>query len=420
MKKPFTNFSRQWLGKFSSGGLLFFIILSAANLMPVISLSTEKMMIVIIDGARYSETFGDPNFTYIPNMWNLSKQGTIIDNFYNDSLTFTARAIPALWCGNWTDVRDTVYSGFKTNYSIKPTIFEYYRKQKNMSAENCFYVLKFIQGLWLPSFDPLYGPDYWPKYHSIGSTDDEVAEQVMLILDNHHPRFIWVYLADVDSYGHSGNWDEYTAALTNADSIVAALWAKLQSDPFYKNSTTLFVSNDHGRHDDSHGGFQRHGDDCEGCKHIQFLAVGPSIKQNSVSSRYRKITDLAVTASYLLGIDPESATGDVMSEILITDAIKTPDKKSYSIKLFENYPDPFNDATRISYVLSQQSNILIKIFDISGDEVTTLVNSIQSPGKKVIRWDGSHKSGRSVSSGLYIYTILVNNHIKSGKMLYLK
>ena len=87
------------------------------------------------------------------------------------------------------------------------------RVDKNMSAENCFYVLKFIQSLWLPSFNPFYGPDYWPEYHSVGSTDDDVAEQAMLILDNYHPRFIWVYLADVDSYGHSGNWDAYPTAL---------------------------------------------------------------------------------------------------------------------------------------------------------------------------------------------------------------
>ena len=420
MNKKFTKFFRIRPGKYRFGGLLFFIILSVLNLIPVIAQGAEKMMIVIIDGARYSETFGDSNFTYIPNMWDLSKQGTIINNFYNDSLTYTARAIPALWCGSWTDIRDTVYSGVKTNYSIKPTIFEYYRKQKNMSAENCFYVLKFIQDLWLPSFDPLYGPDYWPNYHSKGNSDDEVAEQAMLILDNHHPHFIWVYLADVDSYGHSGNWNEYTAALKNADRIVADLWAKLQSDLFYKNSTTMFVSNDHGRHDEDHGGFPRHGDDCEGCRHVQFLAIGPSIKQNFVSSRYRKITDLTVTASHLLGIDPESATGDVMSEIFIDEDLKVPDDESYAVKLFENYPDPFIDATRISYVLSQQSDILIKIFNIAGEEVTTLINSTQSPGTKMIRWDGSNDNGRSVSSGLYIYSILVNNQKKSGKMLLLK
>ena len=40
---------------------------------------------------------------------------------------------------------------------------------------------------------------------------------------------------------------------------------------FYKDKTTLIVSNDHGRHIDSKGGFQNHGDDCAGCRHIEFL-----------------------------------------------------------------------------------------------------------------------------------------------------
>ena len=134
-------------------------------------------MIIIIDGARYSETFGDPEHTYIPKMYALSNEGTIIDDFQNDYITYTSRAIPALWCGAWTEVRDTFYAGYQTQYTIKPSIFEYYRKQKNIPLEECFYILKYIEGLWLPSFHPDYGPYYWPQFHSIGISDDDVAEQ---------------------------------------------------------------------------------------------------------------------------------------------------------------------------------------------------------------------------------------------------
>jgi len=315
-------------------GRLFLLLIFISIISTSIVSSTEKMMIVVIDGARYSETFGDPNHTYIPNMWNLSKQGTVLENFYNDSLTFTARAIPALWCGSWTEVRDTVHSGFRTNFTVKPTMFEYFRKQKNLPAESCYYVLKFIQNLWLPSFDPLYGPDFWPTFHSLGTSDDEVTIQALHILDNHHPHFIWVYLADVDSYGHSGDWDKYTAAITKADSIAGILWAKLQLDPFYRNSTTLFVTNDHGRHDDSHGGFKGHGDDCEGCRRIQFLAIGPGIKQNFVSKKHRRIPDMSVTVAKILDIDPGQATGDLMVEIF-----KNADDKSQNSSLKESKLD---------------------------------------------------------------------------------
>ena len=47
-----------------------------------------RTVIIIIDGARYSETFGDPQHTYIPSMGNLAQQGSCLTQFYNDSITF--------------------------------------------------------------------------------------------------------------------------------------------------------------------------------------------------------------------------------------------------------------------------------------------------------------------------------------------
>ena len=108
-------------------GLLFIITIYIGT--SINASTSDKILIVIIDGARYSETFGDPNHTYVPQMWNLAQQGAYIDSFYNDSLTYTSRAIPALWCGSWTEVRDTIYHGNNTQYTIKPTIFEYYRQR---------------------------------------------------------------------------------------------------------------------------------------------------------------------------------------------------------------------------------------------------------------------------------------------------
>lgn len=374
-------------------------------------------MIIIIDGARYSETFGDPDHTYIPNMYSLSQDGTIIDNFYNDGITYTSRAIPALWCGTWTEVRDTVYNGNSTNYAVRPTIFEYYRKQKNMPSSECYYILKYIESLWLPSFDTNYGPDYWPEFHSVGENDNDVANHVQSVMDNIHPHFLWVYLADVDHAGHSGNWNEYTHAIKNADSIVGLLWNKIQSDPFYTNTTNLFVTNDHGRHDDQHGGFSGHGCNCEGCRHIQLLALGPDIKSGYISTTSRQIPDLAVTTSYILDIDPEYATGEVMNEILDPTHIQPNESEQTSVSHLNVYPNPFSDKTKITYQLNKAANVNLKIVDINGKEIRTLLNSSQTSGRKEINWDGSSNAHNPAKPGIYFYILEVNKEKVFGKLI---
>ncbi len=384
------------------------------------SQETENVMIVIIDGARYSETFGDPSHQYIPEMYELSNQGTIIHNFYNDGVTYTSRAIPALWCGAWTEVRDTLYNGSWTNYAVMPTLFEYYRKQKNQPAEECYYVLKYIPDLWLPSFDPDYGPDYWPEFQSMGSTDNDVAYQTEYVMDNFHPHFLWVYLADVDHAGHSGVWSEYTEAIINADQIVGQLWDKIQSDPFYANKTTMIVTNDHGRHDPQHGGFSGHGCGCEGCRHIQFLAIGPDIKVNNNTNQYRTIPDMAVTASHLLGIDPEKATGQVMHEILNSNSISEHNSKTSIVKIEKIYPNPFKQNTRIIYQLNGNKQVLLKIYDFTGNKIKTLVNEVQTAGVKEVDWDGSDNNGIILDSGVYPFTLKANNTIIYDKLIIIK
>jgi hypothetical protein len=364
-------------------------------------------MVIIIDGARYSETFGNPQFTYIPSMGNLAQQGSYLTEFYNDSITYTSRAIPALWCGSWTAVRDTFYNGSSTQYALKPTLFEYYRKQKSAPAEDCFYVLKYIANLWLPSFHLNYGPVTWPSFHSQGSTDIEVATQTQWVMDTYHPKFLWVYLADVDGAGHSGIWSNYISAILTADAIVGVLWAKIQSDPFYQDSTFLFVTNDHGRHDDQNGGFSGHGDGCPGCRHIMFLALGPNIKSNYTSNQYHRIPDLAVTVSAILGINPEYATGEIINEILMPTSIQNDASSNFpgNFTLHQNFPNPFNPRTVISWRLTVSNFVQVSIYDLAGQRVDILVNQRQPAGYHSIDFIGS-----GLASGVYLYRLQVGEY----------
>jgi len=63
---------------------------------------------------------------------------------------------------------------------------------------------------------------------------------------------------------------------------------------------------------------------------------------------------------------------------------------------------------------------VLKIFDILGNEVKTLVNRVQASGIKRVVWDGKNSSGSGVGSGVFIYRLTVNRHTYSKKMVLLR
>ena len=89
-------------------------------------------------------------------------------------------------------------------------------------------------------------------------------------------------------------------------------------------------------------------------------------------------------------------------------------------ELFHNYPNPFNPTTIISYSLPAKSFVTLKVYDLLGREVKTLVNAQKSAGVYKVSWDGTNNYGVKVSSGVYIYRIHANNFIKSEKMILMK
>lgn len=90
------------------------------------------------------------------------------------------------------------------------------------------------------------------------------------------------------------------------------------------------------------------------------------------------------------------------------------------IILHQNYPNPFNPTTKIMYSLPRTSEVVLKVFDIIGREVKTLVNEVQLSGVKTVIWDGTDNHGDNASSGIYLYNLRVENTIKVRKMLLLQ
>ncbi|MCA9380803.1 T9SS type A sorting domain-containing protein, partial [Candidatus Dojkabacteria bacterium] len=88
--------------------------------------------------------------------------------------------------------------------------------------------------------------------------------------------------------------------------------------------------------------------------------------------------------------------------------------------LFQNYPNPFNPTTLISYALPRSGSVTLKIYDMLGREVKTLVNAEQNSGVNTVQWNGDNNSGSRVSSGTYIYMIKAGEFTQAKKMILLK
>jgi hypothetical protein len=85
------------------------------------------------------------------------------------------------------------------------------------------------------------------------------------------------------------------------------------------------------------------------------------------------------------------------------------------IELYQNYPNPFNPSTVISWQLAESINVNLKVYDILGREIKTLVNTYQTAGKHEVLFDGSN-----LPSGIYIYRLSAGNISINKKMLLLK
>lgn len=102
---------------------------------------------------------------------------------------------------------------------------------------------------------------------------------------------------------------------------------------------------------------------------------------------------------------------------LLSDIIE-PAEISENFILMQNYPNPFNPTTKIDYNLDKPGNVTLRIFNVQGQEIKTLVNNQhQSIGIKSVLWDGSDNKGYEVSSGIYFYILQTDKCIQTRKMI---
>jgi hypothetical protein len=111
---------------------------------------------------------------------------------------------------------------------------------------------------------------------------------------------------------------------------------------------------------------------------------------------------------------------DSVFAIGVTEVSETDEEQKISFSLSQNFPNPFNPITSIQFSLSVSERVSLKIYNLAGQEVRTLVDEEKRAGEHQVFWDGKDNSGKDVASGIYFYHVRAKNFTQTKKMVLLK
>ena len=129
---------------------------------------------------------------------------------------------------------------------------------------------------------------------------------------------------------------------------------------------------------------------------------------------------LPLSNGYILaaGYDPTSNSGDYVVIKLTqnpTGIYESDEKPPSDFSLAQNYPNPFNPITTIQYSIPDRSNVILKVYDVLGNEVVTLINEEKEKGVYSINFDAT-----ALASGIYFYRIQAGSFVETKKMVLIR
>ena len=117
-----------------------------------------------------------------------------------------------------------------------------------------------------------------------------------------------------------------------------------------------------------------------------------------------KLADMGMTGQGASGASP------------VLEMVQIPDK----FALHQNYPNPFNPETTIQYDLPRAERVCLKIYDLLGREVATLLDKEMEAGYHKVLWNSRDANNNQVSTGLYIVRVVAGDFISARKILFMK
>jgi hypothetical protein len=115
-----------------------------------------------------------------------------------------------------------------------------------------------------------------------------------------------------------------------------------------------------------------------------------------------------------------------LSAMLVRDQRKSVDSRAAEVpipreyKLYQNFPNPFNPNTEIRFDLPEAVNVQLRVYNILGQEVTTLLDAVKPAGAYHLTWDSKNAAGSVVASGVYVYQLKAGKFVDAKKMVLIR
>ena len=322
---------------------------------------TENIIIITTDGFRWQEMFTGMDKTIaLDNRFNQDDSATLFKKFWSDDVAERRKKLlPFFWntiaahgqiygnrtLGNKVDVSNPYwfsypgYSEIMCGYVDTAVNSNRYKNNPNENLLNFFNQQTKLKGkvaafgAW-DAFDrilnkPLTKLPVTAAFDTCGGNhpsanerlinamlkdsykpfgEDECLDvfthyEAMECLKNKRPRVLYIAYGETDEWAHAKKYHSYLEAAHQVDTWIKEIWDFIQSDPQYKNKTTLFITTDHGRGDVIKEQWTSHGKSFEGASQIWFAVMGPNTapagEMKDATQLYQK--QFAQTIAQLMG-----------------------------------------------------------------------------------------------------------------------
>jgi Type I phosphodiesterase / nucleotide pyrophosphatase len=338
------------------------ILLFVFNVNTAMAQTAENIIIITTDGFRWQEVFGGMDSAIANNKkFSQDDSAAIFKKYWADNPSERRKKImPFLWSmiekngqiygnrnlGNKVDNANRywfsypgyneIFTGYpdtlvnSNSYQANPntTLLEFLNKQQKYKNKVAAF------GAW-DAFDRILNEaraklPVYSAFDLFGGTNPTIAEKTINTLakdsykpfgeeecldvfthygafnylQNKKPKVLYISYGETDEWAHSGHYKDYLDAANMVDKWIADLWNYIQSDPFYKNKTALFITTDHGRGDLKKEEWTSHNSKISDSYQIWFAAMGPGIQAKGEVKASQQLyqKQFAQTMAGLLGL----------------------------------------------------------------------------------------------------------------------